>query len=189
VTWACTHDMHTSGDAQGAAARAQDHLSGLSLSLSLSLSLCVCVCVCAYTHAHTYTHTHTHTHTHTYIHTHTHILTHTHTQITTEHHVLTKLQQQHNPKLLTQQVLAYGCHKSESYILVTGILYVCRKCALYVCTSCVWALSMGATRAKADGKADGTCLSRVSCQNLGTGLYAVSYHFRIIFAIALYHFH
>lgn len=43
-------------------------------------------------------------------------------QITTEHHILTKLRQAQNPKLLTQEAIAYGCHKEECYILVTGLL-------------------------------------------------------------------
>jgi serine/threonine protein kinase len=36
--------------------------------------------------------------------------------------VLTKLGQLHKPALLMQEVLAYGCHKGESYVLVTGLL-------------------------------------------------------------------
>ena len=36
--------------------------------------------------------------------------------------MLTKLGQLNNPALLMQEVLAYGCHAGESYILVTGLL-------------------------------------------------------------------
>ena len=43
-------------------------------------------------------------------------------QITTEHHILTKLKQLNNPKLLTQETYAYGCHQGSSYVLVTGLL-------------------------------------------------------------------
>ena len=43
-------------------------------------------------------------------------------QITTEHHVLTKLKHFNKPQLLTQEVLAYGCHKGQSYILATTLL-------------------------------------------------------------------
>ena len=35
---------------------------------------------------------------------------------------MTKLGQLHSPALLMQEVFAYGCHKGESYILVTGLL-------------------------------------------------------------------
>ena len=60
-------------------------------------------------------------------------------QITTEHHVLTKLKQLNNPKLLMQEVLAYGCHNSESYVLVTGLAFV----PLLLCMPC-WLLKQTA---------------------------------------------
>lgn len=43
-------------------------------------------------------------------------------QVTTEHHILSKLRQNPNPKLRAQEAIAYGCHKQECYILVTGLL-------------------------------------------------------------------
>ena len=105
------------GDAQGTAARAQDHLSGAPLSSILHVYACVYVRACVRERDRD-----RETRDYVNANTHTHFLSHTHTQITTEHHVLTKLWQLHNPALLMQEVLAYGCHAGESYILVTGLL-------------------------------------------------------------------
>mmetsp|Transcript_74887 Transcript_74887/g.121700 ORF Transcript_74887/g.121700 Transcript_74887/m.121700 type:complete len:419 (+) Transcript_74887:322-1578(+) len=43
-------------------------------------------------------------------------------QITTERDVLTRLSRLGNKLLYMQEPLAYGCHKGESYVLVTGLL-------------------------------------------------------------------